>query len=417
MTKHALDAGSRRLRILAIHRYFWPDTPPYASMLRAIASRWVEDGHEVDVLSTQPSYKPEARIPRQAAAEKMDGFRVRRLTLLPEAGKPVFRLLNVVLFSLAIVMYTLLRRRYDVIMISTSPPIVSGLVARWAAKLTGARFVYHCMDIYPEIGKISGDFRHPALFSLLQRIDSATCREATRVVVLSRDMENAIRSRKGAESARIAVINNFSIPNFDTRLAEVPLIFVKRVGVFRVMFAGNVGRFQGLECFVDAMAKLSGRDDIEFVFMGGGRALDELRSRAQDLHAQTVRFFPHQPLDIAKAIIAEADLCVVSLLPDVVRYAFPSKTMAYLEEGRPLLVSVELDSELARAVESEEIGVAVRPGDVEGISGVILKLADNPDQWQRLQTNAALRGSVLFSETTTLDRWSALIRGVESEVE
>ena len=47
---------------LAVHRYYWPDTPPYASMLRTIAAEWTGAGHPVDVLTSQPSYKPEANI-------------------------------------------------------------------------------------------------------------------------------------------------------------------------------------------------------------------------------------------------------------------------------------------------------------------------------------------------------------------
>lgn len=411
-----MTISRKRIRILAIHRYFWPDTPPYASMLRAIATRWAENGHEVEVLSTQPSYKSEAGILRQAVTEKIDGFLIRRLTLLPEAGKPAFRLLNIILFSLAIVLYTVLHRRYDVIMISTSPPIVSGMVVGLMAKLTGAKFVYHCMDIHPEIGRISGDFKHPAVFSLLQRIDTVSCRWAARIVVLSRDMELAIRSRKGAELAKIVVINNFTIPNFDNGHSDVPQMFVKRNGVFRVLFAGNIGRFQGLDCFVDAMELLSNRTDIEFVFMGDGKALEDLRKRAGDQSEQKVFFFPHQPVTIAKAIIADADLCVVSLLPEVVRYAFPSKTMAYLEAGRPLLVSVEPDSELACTVEREQIGIVVRPGDVVAISNAIASLASDRAQWHCMQNNAENCAVAFFSKTAKLDCWSALIEDVRDGV-
>lgn len=403
------------MRILAIHRYFWPDTPPYASILRAIAARWVVDGHDVDVLSTQPSYKPEAGIPRQETQEKIDGFNLRRLTLLPEAGRPVFRLLNILIFSLYIVRNTLLRRRYDVIMISTSPPIVSGMIVRLVAKLTGARFIYHCMDIHPEIGKISGDFKHPTVFSWLQRMDAATCRSAARVVVLSKDMAKAIRSRKGAELAKISIINNFSLPTFEQDSVEVPPEFAKRDGVFRVIFAGNIGRFQGLESFIDAMQKLSSRDDIEFVFMGGGKSLKELQEYAEAIPNLKVRFFSHQPVVVAKAIISRADLCVVSLLTDVVRYAFPSKTMTYLEEGRPLLVSVEADSDLAQTVQNQAIGLVVRPGDVDDIARAISQLADDFTQWRYMQNNAKCQGMALFSEAKTLDSWSALIHEIDRE--
>lgn len=405
------------LRILAIHRYFWPDTPPYASMLRAIASRWASDGHHVEVFSTQPSYKPDAAIPRQPSVEHIAGFQVKRLNLPVEAGRPIVRLWNVLSFSLSILTYVTRHPRFDVIMISTSPPVISGLVARLAAKISGARFVYHCMDIHPEIGRISGEFKHPTVFSLLRWIDTTTCRAAARVVVLSQDMERAIRSRKGAETTKVSIINNFSIPTYDQVSFSIPPEFAKHAGMFRVIFAGNLGRFQGLESFVDAMSLLRDRNDIEFVFMGGGRALMDLMSRADAAKLSNIRFFPHQSVAIAKAIIAEADLCVVSLLPEIIRYAYPSKTMAYLEEGRPLLVSVELTSALAEIVKHENLGVAVAPGDVEGIAMVLKTLADDREEWKKMQSNAAVRGIALFSKKSTLDLWSGMINKLQQEIE
>lgn len=415
MNQNTTDIALPPLRILAIHRYFWPDTPPYAYMLRAIACRWASEGHQVEVLSTQPSYKAGAAIPRQPSAELIDGFSVKRIDLWAEAGKPLVRLWNVLAFSLSILAYVTRQPRFNVIMISTSPPVISGLVARLAAKISGARLVYHCMDIHPEIGRISGEFKHPAIFSILRRIDIATCRSAARLVVLSQDMERAIRTRPGAEASKISIINNFSIPTYEQVSAEVSPEFAKQANKFRVIFAGNLGRFQGLESFVDAMTLLKDRSDIEFVFMGGGRALQELMNRAAAAQISNIRFFPHQSVATAKAIIAEADLCVVSLLPKIIQYAYPSKTMAYLEEGRPLLVSVELDSALAETVQRENLGIAVEPGDVTGIAEAIKRLANDRAAWTQMQINASERGVALFSEKSTLDLWAGLINELQQE--
>jgi hypothetical protein len=110
------------VRVLIVHRYFWPDTPPYASILRSIAGRWAEDGHEVTVLTSQPSYTAgqDAR-PRR---EHVDGFEVRRVRLLTETKTNVIaRVINVVLFTVSAMM-RVERGRYDVVMAATTPPVV-----------------------------------------------------------------------------------------------------------------------------------------------------------------------------------------------------------------------------------------------------------------------------------------------------
>ena len=153
------------MKVLAVHRYYWPDTAPYASILREIVRRWVKDGHDVDVLSSQPSYKPNVVFETRDSQEVIDGATVTRLKLRG-SRRSLVRILNAVRLCFGN-LDGAIKRRYDVIMISTYPPVLGGCAAL-VAKLTGARFIYHCMDIQPEIGKISGEFRHKSIFRFLQ---------------------------------------------------------------------------------------------------------------------------------------------------------------------------------------------------------------------------------------------------------
>lgn len=401
-------------RILAIHRYFWPDSPPYAAMLRAITANWAADGHQVEVVSTQPSYKKNSLGQRVAAHEIVDGVQVTRVDLPSEHGRPLVKLLNMVRFSWVVVGHVKRSGPYDMIMVSTAPPVFLAWTVKRVAKKTGARLIYHCMDLHPEIGRISGEFRNPVLYGLLRRIDSATCRAADRVVVLSSDMERALLARPGCTGKiAVSVINNFNLPTFapeETSTSDMfPLAMNKPSGKFRVLFAGNIGRFQGLDYVIDSMHELVGQPQIELVFLGEGRALAALKQRAGKLMGKSVHFFPHQPLQIARQVIATADIALVTLAKSIYRFAFPSKTMTYLAEGCPLLVSVEPESELAKFVSKTGSGVAVEPGDIQGMARVIRELATDSAEITRLAQNARREGVAEFSADTVLPRWSGLV--------
>ena len=54
------------MKITIVYRYFWPVTPPYALMLREMTRWFVEAGHDVEIITAQPSYKPDAGIEKQA---------------------------------------------------------------------------------------------------------------------------------------------------------------------------------------------------------------------------------------------------------------------------------------------------------------------------------------------------------------
>ena len=60
----------RRARVLLVHRYFWPDTPPYAAMLREIGRALVDAGHSVtrpDLPALLPTGRRRGAAPARAA--------------------------------------------------------------------------------------------------------------------------------------------------------------------------------------------------------------------------------------------------------------------------------------------------------------------------------------------------------------
>lgn len=395
------------MKILLIHRYFWPDTPPYASMLRTIGQRLVEDGHDVTVLTGLSPYKSVSDTTKMPSTESLGGMNIVRLHLFREHGRSVvLRLFNMFYFPLRILFFRLFTGKYDVIMASTAPPVVVGFAAALRSRISGSHFLYHCMDIHPEIGRLSGEFSNSLLYKTLSVLDRFSCKTASSVIVLSEDMKNSLIARNGYHAENCVVLNNFSMQQHGGSI-EVPEKFIKPEGRFRILFAGNIGRYQGVEAFIDAMRQLVHRPEIEMVFLGEGKALESLQYRSQGL--DNVHFFPHQEVAVARQIIADADLGIVSLARDVYRYAYPSKTMTYLDEGCPLLVSVEADSELADFVENEQIGLCVIPDDPESIADAIQRAVDDRQFLKNMKSNARTTVDRLFSHAVIMDKWSSLV--------
>ena len=399
----------RKLRILAIHRYFWPDSAPYGAILYSIVRRWAADGHDVDVLTTQPSYGTAAGAKPLSAIEQTERLRIRRLTLLREKRHPtVARLLNIAAWTVIVFFYAA-RRRFDIVMISTNPPVVAAMAARYAAKLGRARLLYHCMDIHPEIGRVSGEFRNRVIFNSLRSIDTRTCLSADRVIVLSKDMQDALRARPGLSQLPITVINNFDVSERDDGLDSLPNPLGESEGRMRVIFTGNAGRFQGLEAVIDAFLQLGGEAGIEMVFVGNGTAVAQLQARSGKLLGQTIHFYPHQPMSVVRKMLRSSDICLVCLAPEISYYAYPCKTMTYLSESRPLLVCAEPDSELAELVRENGIGLTVEPGDSSALAKALNTLSTDPDRYHEIASRARALAPRLFVEEEILDRWTDLI--------
>lgn len=404
------------MRVIAIHRYFWPDSPPYASFLRQIAGRWVEEGHSVEVLTGQQSYASSGQpSPR---TETLDGLRIRRLPVMRDRSGGWRQLANLVIFPALVAVRILIGRRPDVVMCSTVPQVTLGTAVSIAARLRRVPFIYHCMDLHPEIGRISGEFANPLVFRALARLDLATMRRASRIVVLSQDMRRAVIDRDAALAGKVVILNNWALPDFAE--PEPAPLRTPAVGTLRVVFTGNLGRFQGLETVVDALADLPETARVEMVFMGEGRAKPGIEKAASALTERSnvdVVFVPQGPPSAAKALMRTAHVGLVTLVPNVVRYAYPSKTATYATEGLPLLVVCEQDSELAQSVRDHGLGWSVSSGDRAGLVGALTAAATE----FAVDGLAGRRGAVAayadeaFGQDTALDRWSALLADIAEE--
>jgi glycosyltransferase involved in cell wall biosynthesis len=121
-----------------------------------------------------------------------------------------------------------------------------------------------------------------------------------------------------------------------------------------------------------------------------------------------VRFLAHGSSAEARALLATADLGLVSLIPGVIEFAYPSKTATYLSVPLPVLVSVEADSELARTVVDEGIG-AWLPSDADGVASVLRALVADRERLAAMRERARDVWSKEFSAAELLPRWNAVL--------
>jgi colanic acid biosynthesis glycosyl transferase WcaI len=396
-------------RVLLVHRYFWPDVPTYAHLLRFLGARLASDGHEVTVLCGPPTYNGVYAGPPRPRAEFVDGMRIHRVRLPIESKtRPLRRAVSLGLFAVRLVLHVLRHRAdYDLITVTTIPPVIMGVAARTIRRLTGIPYIYHCMDLYPEVAELAGLAPHRQLVRLARRLDTTTCRRAAAVVVLSEDMRATLLAR-GLDGDNIVVCNNFAVLDEpDEPVADVLPVDPSR---YRITFAGNLGRFQGLDDLVDAAHQIAlHRAEVDLVFIGAGVSRAALQARAGPLLGQQILFIDHQPVAAAVLALAHSQLAVVSLRPGIYRVAYPSKTATCLAAGCRLLAVVEAESELAALVQDEDLGTVCPPGDIDAlVRAISAEVARGPlsdAERDRLRAVAAKH----FDRSAKLDQWSRLV--------
>jgi glycosyltransferase involved in cell wall biosynthesis len=397
------------MKLLLVHRYIRPDTPGYAHMLYIMGQRLAADGHEVTIFSAQPSYNDAYDGPPLPRKQTIDGMTIIRTPLLKENKKnSILRAVNFLIFSFSLFCHAFFRiRAYDLMTVTTFPPTLMGFVARSIGFFRKTKYIYHCMDLYPEVAQTSGILKRPWVGKIAAAIDRRNCKKAQTVVVLSEDMLETVRKR-GIATDNVRVINNFIIDQVNPEI-EVPDALKNRSGKFRVLFAGNIGRFQSLDTIVEAAKKLKDTTEIEFWFVGSGVMVEKLKQQAGELLGTSIFFHPYLPIETVMSVIAQSNLGIVSLTPGVIECAYPSKTMSYLEAGCKLLTLVEADSNLAKFVIDEELGVVCGAPEHEQVAYAIRT------EFEKWKSEGANRDKIRevgrshFSQEVILETWSKML--------
>ena len=302
--------------------------------------------------------------------------------------------------------------RPDVIVSLTDPPIVA-LTAIAAARATGARFVFLCQDVFPEVARLLEDFQNSRVEAVLGRISRYTVKSADRIIALGDTMKRRLVETKDADPRRIQVIHNWADSDA-IRPGPKDNAFAREHGLvdkFVVMHSGNVGLSQDVDGLLDVAGQLRDLEDVVVAIVGEGSRKRFLQEEVARRRLENVRFFPYTPKAGLIDSFATADVFIVSLKRGLAGFIVPSKLYGILAAGRPFIAAVERDCEAAQIATEHECGLVIEPGHREQMTAAIRRLHGNPAARNRMAENARAAG-LLFSRRRAVEAYRDLLEGV-----
>lgn len=394
------------MRIVFYNRSYYPDMGATGQLLTELTQDLVhEHGCDVTVVCGPA---PEGSRPDVDSHEGVTIVRAKGTQLLRRGF--LGRFTNYVTYFLAAAWASLRLPRADIVVALTDPPII-GLVAWATSKRMGARFVFLCQDIFPEVANLLEDFRSETIDAVLQRVNCFVVKRADRVIALGDAMKERLVAGKNADPAKISVIHNWA----DTvAISPAPKdnIFSREHGLnhkFVVMHSGNIGLSQNLDCWIEVASRFASQPDIVFLLIGDGVRREALQRDVARRGLDNVLFLPYQPRETLRDSYATADVFIVSLKPGLAGYIVPSKLYGILAAGRPYVACVEPATEVAAISREHDCGVVVAPGDVGGMVHEITRFHHDRERSERLGRNAR-RAGVQFDRRKQVRAYRELFR-------
>ena len=399
------------IRILLLSIYHDPEPiPKTGELARALQQR----GHQVTVVTAFPHYPSGELYDGYRLApwrwEVRDGVRVLRTYIYPYHGRrSLLRMLNYLSWMLSSIQAAWLTPRCDVIYV-WHPPLTVGVSAWIISKLKRAPFVYDVQDLWPESALASGLMRPGRLVDLLYALARWVYRRAPRLLVVSDEAAAHVRDM-GADARKITVAPHWiDTADFDRELTRDVRAEFGWGSKFVVMFAGNLGMVQGLETVIESAALLSTTaPHVQVVLVGDGVDRARLESLVAQHRLPNVTFAGRHPAADMPAFFAAADALLVHLRKsDIADHAIPTKILAYMAAGRPVLCGTGGAS--AGLVRAAQCGIVTPPGDPAAMADGIRQLAAAaPAERERLGGNARTYLSEHFDKRRIIDRYEKIL--------
>lgn len=381
------------MRILFISDNFPPESNAPASRLYEHARYWVDEGHEVTVITCAPNF-PEGRVfdgyqNDWRTVEYLDGIRVVRVKTYISANQGfVKRTLDYVSFMGSSVVAGLFEARPDVV-VASSPQFFAAVGGLQLARLRRLPFVFEVRDLWPaSIVAVGAMKKSPAIVAL-EKLELFMYQQAEAIVSVTESFREDMVARGVSRDKIHLVLNGADLSWCAPRPRDPELAAEFGLGdKFVAGYLGTHGMAHGLESVVEAASRLRDRQDIAFFFAGSGAE----RKRIEDLVAQrgldNVKMIPRQPKERVAALWSLCDLALIPLRNDpVFSTVIPSKLFEAMGNGVPVLMSLP-EGEATALLRDNACGVTVPPEDPLALANAVVALADDPARVALLRQSA-----------------------------
>lgn len=405
------------MKMLFVNQFYWPDVAATAQQMSDLCEDLAARGHDVHVVCSRGQYDDGSGKPTPRR-QTHKGVHIHRVSA-PGFGKKSYlgRVIDYAAFHLLTGLWLLLLGwRYRVIVTLTTPPLI-GIYAMFVRWLTFGRTRHVCwaMDLHPDLEFDLGMWspRHP-LYRIFAVLNDMHFRHADAVVALGDCMADRMRTKR-VRDRRLHVISvwNRADEVEPMPLGESPLR--RQHGFddkFVVMYSGNAGIIHSFEAVCDAMKQLADDERIAFLFVGGGRRLDEIEQFVKDNGLSNFTRLPYFPREQLGESLAMGEVHLVTMRDRMQGVAVPCKTYGIMAAARGVLFVGPREADTAQHLEAGGAGFVFNLDDSQGLVRTIRRLAADREEAAALGRRGRSYFMAHHEKQVCCDRWIELLESL-----
>lgn len=393
--------------ILVISQYFYPEQ----FRINDICEEWKKRGYKVTVITGIPNY-PQGKFYKgysifKKRKEIFHDIEIIRIPLFPRGKTTISLCLNYLSFVVSGFVWNIFTKiKADSVFIFEVSPMTQALPGIWYSKKRKIPCYLYVQDLWPENIEIVAGITNKKIIGPICKMIDYIYANCTKIFTTSKSFIGAIASR-GVPIEKIEYLPQYA-EDYYTPLSGGKVQEIPRDDRFNIIFAGNIGKAQGLDILPQTallLKKYSLEKRIRFNIVGDGRYKSELIDLVNKNDVSDMfNFIPKQPSARIPEFIAANDAAFLSLdKSPLFAMTIPAKLQSYMACGVPIIASAE--GETYQIITEADAGICVSPGDAESLAKMIGKLSEKPQQYLDYLGNNARKYYIdNFNKTELLDK-------------
>ena len=394
------------MHILFVTTYFDPDQGATSLLLSRLARQLHGRGHQITVLTTLPHY-PLGRIQdgyrgQFIVTEDRNGIRVIQTWLWATPSPRISRkFVSQISFMVTASLRGLSIPRPDVVLIEAQP-VFTNLAGVFLSRLKRVPYILNISDLWPDHLLTVGAMTelHPVYRTARWLVDG-TYRGAAGIVAASPAWAETIQKYIGSTDKIRVIYYGTDVERLRPGLDAAAFRQKYQLGEGKlVTFIGTFATQYDFGAMLDAASRMREREDVRFLFMGGGSQSEAIRRRLAQGDLPNVQCFDW--IDYAEIPSAWAASHVTYwALRDQALYrgTIPAKLYEAMASGVPIAAAAE--GVAANLIQEAGAGITVPFGDVAGLVSGIERLLDDAELYRKMSLSGRAYAERYFAYDRT----------------
>ena len=270
--------------------------------------------------------------------------------------------------------------KFDLILYETPPITWAGIVNQIKKKNKIKSFLM-LKDIFPQNAVDIGLMKKDSLiFNYFKRKEELLYEVSDYIGCMSKgNIEYIIKNNSKIPKEKL-----YYFPNTKKDTGNGNIDFEKRKLQF--VYGGNMGLPQGVLNIAPAISYFKNEEDIEFIFVGRGTEWNKISEYFRD--QKNVKVLESLPREEYESLLSSCDAGFIFLDSRFTIPNYPSRTLAYLEKGIPIIAATDKNTDIKDLIVNNKVGLWSCSDDINSLIENIKVMKENKEKRRVFSKNA-----------------------------